>query len=211
MEIIETAVIQQDGTLFLPPEVMRRMELNFADEVAFVIKGRDVYFSKLPDAMKGTVDYYLSKGFDRLAAEYFAGGTKRLTGVKANPDFTLRLTYEEREERIYDCKPLLDQGGVFVHLRKYENFARAFIEFGAVCWDIDPNVDSKVVWNNRIDLCPDTSYINSVPACAKGLTRKEMLEAKNAMLAMGVDVREEDAVAGFAVSRRVLGLDRRKK
>ena len=112
MEIIETAVIQQDGTLLLPPEVMRRMELNFADEVAFVIKGRDVYFSKLPDAMKGTVDYYLSKGFDRLAAEYFAGGTKRLTGVKANPDFTLRLTYEEREERIYDCKPLLDQGGV---------------------------------------------------------------------------------------------------
>ncbi len=100
MEIIETAVIQQDGTLLLPPEVMRRMELNFADEVAFVIKGRDVYFSKLPDAMKGTVDYYLSKGFDRLAAEYFAGGTKRLTGVKANPDFTLRLTYEEREERI---------------------------------------------------------------------------------------------------------------
>ena len=74
MEIIETAVIQQDGTLLLPPEVMRRMELNFADEVAFVIKGRDVYFSKLPDAMKGTVDYYLSKGFDRLAAEYFAGG-----------------------------------------------------------------------------------------------------------------------------------------
>lgn len=72
-------------------------------------------------------------------------------------------------------------------------------------------MDSNVVWNNRIDLCPDTCYINSVPACAKELTRKEMLEAKNAMLAMGVDVREEDAVAGFAVSRRVLGLDRRKK
>ena len=69
----------------------------------------------------------------------------------------------------------------------------------------------NVVWNNRIDLCPDTCYINSVPACAKGLTREEMLEAKNAMLAMGVDVREENAVAGFAVSRRVLGLDRRKK
>lgn len=101
MEIIGTAVIQQDGTMILPQEVMRRMELNFADEVAFVIKGRDVYFSKLPDAMKGTVDYYLAQGFDRLAAEYFAGGTKRLTGVKPNPDFTLLLTYEEREERIY--------------------------------------------------------------------------------------------------------------
>lgn len=211
MEIVGNAVIQKDGTLILPQEVIQRLELKFGDELFFVAKGGEIAISKLPDAMKRTVDYYLAIGCDRLAAEYYAGGRKRLTGVKANPGFTLTLTYEGREERIYDCKPLLDQGGVFVHLRKYENFARAFIEFGAVCWDIDPNVDSNVVWNNRIDLCPDTCYINSVPACAKELTRKEMLEAKNAMLAMGVDVREEDAVAGFAVSRRVLGLDRRKK
>ena len=211
MEIIGTAMIQQDGTLLLPSEVIRRMELNFAEEVAFIMKGRDVMFTKLPDAMKGTVDYYLAKGYDRLAAEYFAGGTKRLTGVKANSDFTLLLTYEEREERIYDCKPLLDQGGVYVHLWKYENFARVFIEYGAVCWDIDPNVDSNEVWNNRIDLCPDSCYIDSIPACAKGLTRNDMLRAKEAMLAMGIDIQDEDAVAGFAVSRKVLGLDRRKK
>ena len=211
MEIIGTAMIQQDGTLLLPSEVIRRMELNFAEEVAFIMKGRDVMFTKLPDAMKGTVDYYLAKGYDRLAAEYFAGGTKRLTGVKANSDFTLLLTYEEREERIYDCKPLLDQGGVYVHLWKYENFARVFIEYGAVCWDIDPNVDSNEVWNNRIDLCPDSCYIDSIPACAKGLTRNDMLRAKEAMLAMGIDIQDEDEVAGFAVSRKVLGLDRRKK
>ena len=211
MEIIGTAMIQQDGTLLLPSEVIRRMELNFAEEVAFIMKGRDVMFTKLPDAMKGTVDYYLAKGYDRLAAEYFAGGTKRLTGVKANSDFTLLLTYEEREERIYDCKPLLDQGGVYVHLWKYENFARVFIEYGAVCWDIDPNVDSNEVWNNRIDLCPDSCYIDSIPACAKGLTRNDMLRAKEAMLALGIDIQDEDAVAGFAVSRKVLGLDRRKK
>lgn len=61
-----------------------------------------------------------------------------------------------------DGKPLLDKGGVFVHLRKYENFARVFIEYGAVCWDIDPNVDSNEVWNNRIDLCPDSCYIDKV-------------------------------------------------
>ncbi len=211
MEIIGTAVVQQNDLIILPTELIRRLELNFGDEIAFSVRGEDVCISKLPDAMKDTVEYYIAKGYDRLAAEYFAARGKKLTGVKANPDFTLTLTYEEREDRIYDCKPLLDQGGVFVHLRKYENFSRAFLEFGAVCWDIDPNVDSNVVWNNRIDLCPDTCYINSVPACAKGLTREEMLEAKNAMLAMGVDIREEDAVAGFAVSRRVLGLDRRKK
>ena len=38
--------------------------------------------------MANTVDYYLSKGFDRLAAEYFASGRKRIIGVSANDDFT---------------------------------------------------------------------------------------------------------------------------
>ena len=107
MEIIETAVIQQDGTLLLPPEVMRRMELNFADEVAFVIKGRDVYFSKLPDAMKGTVDYYLSKGFDRLAAAYFAGGTKRplLNKCWCPFFFTFLRTRITNEDRVLLLQP----------------------------------------------------------------------------------------------------------
>ena len=164
MEIVGNAVIQKDGTLILPQEVIQRLELKFGDELFFVAKGGEITISKLPDAMKRTVDYYLAIGCDRL------GGRKRLTGAKANPDFTLTLTYEEREERIYDCKPLLEKGGVFVHLRKYENFARVFIEYGAVCWDIDPNVDSNEVWNNRIDLCPDSCYIDSIPACAKGLT-----------------------------------------
>lgn len=162
MEIVGNAVIQKDGTLIQPQEVIQRLELKFGDELFFVAKGGEIAISKLPDAMKRTVDYYLAIGCDRLAAEYYAGGRKRLTGVKANPDFTLTLTYEEREERIYDCKPLLDKGGVFVHLRKYENFARVFIEYGAVCWDIDPNVDSNEVWNNRIDLCPDSCYIDSI-------------------------------------------------
>ena len=143
MEIVGNAVIQKDGTLILPQEVIQRLELKFGDELFFVAKGGEITISKLPDAMKRTVDYYLAIGCDRLAVEYYAGGRKRLTGAKANPDFTLTLTYEEREERIYDCKPLLDKGGVFVHLRKYENFARVFIEYGAVCWDIDPNVRSS--------------------------------------------------------------------
>lgn len=188
MEIIGTAIVQQDGTLHLPPELMKRMEIKFADELAFVIKGNEVIISKLPDAMKGTVEYYLSKGFDRLAAEYFATGRKKLTAVKANPDFTLTLTYDEIEDRKYDCKPLLDRGGVFVHLRKFENFARVFIDYGAVCWDIDPNVDSSVVWNNRIDLCPDSCYIDSEPIGVKDLTRDEMLDAKEAILAMDIDI-----------------------
>lgn len=200
MEIIGTAVVQQNGSIILPPELIRRLELNFGDEIAFSVRGEDVCISKLPDAMKGTVDYYMVKGYDRLAAEYFAAGGKKLTGVKANPDFTLTLTYEEREDRIYDCKPLLDKGGIFVHLRKYETFARVFIDYGAACWDMDPNVDSNEVWNNRIDLCPDTCYIDSVPVGVKDLIGGEPPEAKAAAC---IAVREEDTVAGFAVSCKV--------
>ena len=199
MEIIGTAIVQQNDLIILPSELIRRLELNFGDEIAFSVRGEDVCISKLPDAMKDTVEYYIAKGYDRLAAEYFAAGGKKLTGVKANPDFTLTLTYEEREDRIYDCKPLLDKGGVFVHLRKYENFARVFIDYGAACWDIDPNVDSNEVWNNRIDLCPDTCYIDSVPAGIKEPITDEILEAK---AATGIAERE-DTAAGFAVSRKV--------
>ena len=114
MEIVGNAVIQKNGTLILPQEVIQRLEFKFGDELFFVAKGGEIAISKLPDAMKRTVDYYLAIGCDRLAAEYYAGGRKRLTGVKANPGFTLTLTYEGREERIYDCKPLLDIKGDFV-------------------------------------------------------------------------------------------------
>ena len=45
-----------------------------------------------------------------------------------------------------------------------ENFRRVYLdESGSVSWDIDPNVDSNVVWNNKVDLCPDGCYIDSVP------------------------------------------------
>lgn len=211
MEIIGNAVIQKDGTLILPQEVIRRLELKFGDELFFVAKGGENTISKLPDAMKRTVEYYLAIGCDHLAAAYYAGGHKRLTGAKPIQILRLPSLTKKDEERINDCKPLLDKGGVFVRLRKYENFARVFIEYGAVRWDIDPNVDSNEVWNNRIDFCPESCYIDSTPACAKGLIRDDMLRAKEAMLEMGIDIQAEDAVAGFAVSRKVLGLDRRKK
>ena len=39
--------------------------------------------------MPNTVEYYLSKGFDRPMAEYFAGGRKKLIAVAPQHDFTL--------------------------------------------------------------------------------------------------------------------------
>ncbi len=48
--------------------------------------------------------------------------------------------------------------------RDIRHFKRVYLdEQNAVSWDIDPNVDSNVVWNNKVDLCPDTCYVDSIP------------------------------------------------
>ena len=58
--------------------------------------------------MEKNVEYYLSKGFDRKAAEYFASGRKRITGVIPNDDFTLTITFDNGEQRLYDTKRFLN-------------------------------------------------------------------------------------------------------
>lgn len=113
--------------------------------------------------MPNSVEYYLSKGCDRAAAEYYASGTKKIVSVSPNEDFTLTLCFDNGEKRLLDCKPFLD-GKVFQPFKDYENFKRVYLDdTKCVSWDIDPNVDSRVVWNNKVDLCPDSCYIDSIP------------------------------------------------
>lgn len=114
--------------------------------------------------MPNTVEYYMAKGFDRAMAEYYASGRKKIVSVKPNEDFTLFLTFDNGERRILDVKPVLDKGGVFTPFRDYNNFKRVYLDdTGCVSWDIDPEVDSNVVWNNKVDICPDGCYVDSVP------------------------------------------------
>ncbi len=114
--------------------------------------------------MRKSVEYYLSKGYDRKMAEYFASGRKRITKVVPRNDFTLVLSFDNGEIRLYDARPLLQAGTVFAPFREWNNFRRVYLdEDHSVCWDIDPNVDSNEVWNNKVDLCPDRCYVDSVP------------------------------------------------
>ena len=107
--------------------------------------------------MPKTIEQYLEMGLDRKMAEYYASGKKKVTAVSALPDFTLLLTFNNGEQRILDMKPALETGGVFTIFRKYENFQRVYLDdCGDVSWDIDPNIDSNIVWNNKVDLCPDS-------------------------------------------------------
>lgn len=120
--------------------------------------------------MEQTMEYYLQKGFAPKMAAYFAAGRRTITEVVPNRDFSLTLTFDNGERRIFDVMPLLREGTVFAPFRDWDNFRRVYLdEDHAVSWDIDPAVDSKAVWNNKVDLCPDSCYVDSVPVSGGGL------------------------------------------
>lgn len=114
--------------------------------------------------MGKSVEYYLSKGYDRRTAEYFSTGRRQITKVVPNEDFTLTLTFDNGEIRRYDAMPLLETGTVFAPFLQWENFRRVYLdENHCVSWDIDPSIDSSEVWSNKVDLCPDSCYLDSSP------------------------------------------------
>lgn len=114
--------------------------------------------------MGKSIDYYLERGYDRKAAEYFAGGRKKIIGVVPNNDFTLNISFDNGETRLYDVAPLMEPGTVFAELQDPENFHRVYLDDDhAVSWDIEPTADSSATWSNKIDLCPDSCYMDSVP------------------------------------------------
>lgn len=114
--------------------------------------------------MRKSVADYLSMGFDQSMAEYFANGRRTIVDVVPNDDYTLLLRFDNGERRLYDVAPLLEAGTVFAPLADLDIFRRVYLDDAhCVSWDIDPNVDSNIVWNNKIDLCPDGCYVDSRP------------------------------------------------
>ena len=114
--------------------------------------------------MAHSVDYYLSKGFDPKYAAYFAAGRRTVIDVSARDDFSLFLTFDNGEQRLYDMKPTLQPGTVFEPFMQIENFKRVYLDdCHAVCWDIDPSIDSSIHWNNKVDISPDTCYVEGIP------------------------------------------------
>lgn len=94
--------------------------------------------------------------------EYLKKGRRKIKEVLPNEDFTLTVTFDNGEIKIYDVRPNLR--GIMEPFNDIKRFKSVYLdEDGAVCWDIDPQKDSKINWNNKIDLCPDSIYIYSVP------------------------------------------------
>jgi len=73
---------------------------------------------------------------------------RELIDVKAAADYTLILTFDNGEVRLFDMKPYLDLG-IFKELRDIEVFNSAKKSF------------DTVEWSNEADLDPDILYAQS--------------------------------------------------
>ena len=114
--------------------------------------------------MSKSIEYYLSRGFDLKMAEYYSNGRRTITNVLPNSDFTLTISFDNGEKRLLDMKPCLKPSTVFEPFSIWENFSRVYIDdSNCISWDIDPNIDSNVVWSNKVDISPDTCYVESIP------------------------------------------------
>lgn len=95
--------------------------------------------------------------------EYFANGRRTIKKVEANDDYTLLITFDNGEVKIYDMKNTIDKG-VFKILKDKDKFKQVYLDnSGVISWDKDSSIDSNVVWSNKLDICPDSCYIYSKP------------------------------------------------
>lgn len=72
----------------------------------------------------------------------------RVQNVTPTIDYQLIIKFTNGEEKIFDMKPYLDKG-VFKALKDVALFSTAHISWGTV------------VWNEDIDMSPDTLYLDS--------------------------------------------------
>jgi predicted ribosome-associated RNA-binding protein Tma20 len=101
------------------------------------------------------------KNMPQQVKEYFEKGSKKIVKVIPREDYSLIIYFDNNEIKIYDMSESLY--GVFEVLKNKDKFKEVFIdEYGNIAWDIDNNIDSNVYWNNRIDICKDSIYMDSV-------------------------------------------------
>jgi len=72
----------------------------------------------------------------------------RVEHVKPNLDYTITLTFNNGEVKVFDVKPYLDKG-IFRELKKMSLFN-----------SVKPFLGS-VQWQNGQDFCPDSLYLES--------------------------------------------------
>ena len=113
--------------------------------------------------MPESVEYYLSKGFDKKAAVYFSKGRRKPVKVVPQNCFNLLITFDNNEVRLLDISPLIKEGTVYYTLKNPSIFTKCYIDQNhSICWDKNQEIDSEKVWSNKIDIGSDTCYLESV-------------------------------------------------
>jgi hypothetical protein len=72
----------------------------------------------------------------------------RVKSVEPTKDYLLKIVFNNDEKKLFDIKPYLDFG-LFSELKDLALFQTAKAELGTV------------IWNNGLDICPDTLYLES--------------------------------------------------
>jgi len=72
----------------------------------------------------------------------------RVKKVRPNDDFTIEITFDNDEVKVFDMKPYLEIG-VFKELKNISEFKTVKVSLGSI------------QWRNGQDLCPDTLYLDS--------------------------------------------------
>lgn len=99
---------------------------------------------------------------DQKVKEYLLSGTRKITKVIPCNDYILSLEFDNGEIKTFDMSDKLF--GVLEILKDKDKFKEVFIdEHGNIAWDRDKTVESKSVWNNRIDICKDSLFMASTP------------------------------------------------
>ncbi len=74
----------------------------------------------------------------------------RVKEVQVKPNYLLEITFTNNEKKLFDVKPYLIIGN-FRELKDYSIFNSVKPFLGSIQWD------------NGLDLCPDTLYMDSKP------------------------------------------------
>ena len=83
----------------------------------------------------------------------------KLFQVYPSKNYSVHLYYDNGEIKIYDCKWILKEGGLFKKLHNPDIFVQlCTVMNGTLAWDIFGCRDPY----NCIDICPDTIYKDSV-------------------------------------------------
>ena len=74
----------------------------------------------------------------------------RVKEVSANPDFTINLTFDNGEKKVFDVRPYLDKG-IFKDPKNLKKFD-----------SVKPSFLGSIQWEGGQDFCPDTLYLESI-------------------------------------------------